>query len=275
MTHDFLNKNQRTIHGRGRAAFTLVEVLVTIAVIAVVLSLAAAGMMRTKRTAIATKCAANLRSSATAVLAYTGDYRDAFPIQGAFQLTQSFNTVAYGWRDYFDQSHLWTIPARSYMGDTGANPAQFCADPALQRENAASFITDYPEGSVLHSDFWVSYATFTDPAAWVDDGTPGDARHLRAVRMSEVVYSSQKGLLIEPHAWHHGFVPSGNGTLRPRVSTFWQPSPTTRFGVATMDGACRTPMFEQMTPARVGGGFGPERIVLATPSGIRGIDIMK
>lgn len=275
MTHDFHDKGQWAVSGRYRTAFTLIEVLVTIAVIAVVLSLAAVGMMRTKRTAIATKCAANLRSSATAVLAYTGDYRDSFPIQGAFQLTQSFNTVAYGWQDYFQQSPLWTIPARSYMGDTGANPAQFCADPALQRENAASFITDYPEGSVLHSDFWVSYATFTDPAAWVGDGTPGDERHFRAVRLSEVVYSSQKGLMIEPHAFHLGFVPSVNGAMRPRVSTFWQPSATMRFGVATMDGASQTPMFEQIVPARVGGGFGPERVVLATPGGIRGIDIAK
>ncbi len=203
---------------------------------------------------------------------YTADYKDEFPIQGEFRLLRSFNTSAYGEQDYYMQSVMWSIPANAYLGGGGASPSRFCAAPWVQRMVRDDFPSHYPEGAVLASDFWMSYAMITDPAAWCEGGDITDPKYFRAVRLAEVSFPSQKGLLIEAHAWHLGLDSSEGGPPRARVSIF-RAAPASPFEVATADGACRVNQFSDLIPGWSFGTFGPERVVLSTPGGVRGIDL--
>ncbi|RYD83473.1 MAG: prepilin-type N-terminal cleavage/methylation domain-containing protein [Verrucomicrobiaceae bacterium] len=62
------------------AAFTLVELLVVVTIVAVLATLLTAGLRTASEQGEATKCAANLRQLATAALTYAGEHDGAFPL---------------------------------------------------------------------------------------------------------------------------------------------------------------------------------------------------
>jgi prepilin-type N-terminal cleavage/methylation domain-containing protein/prepilin-type processing-associated H-X9-DG protein len=64
---------------RGRKAFTLVELLVVIGVIAVLLGLLLPSIARAREQGHRLKCLANLRSLGQAMYLYAGDFRDRLP----------------------------------------------------------------------------------------------------------------------------------------------------------------------------------------------------
>ncbi len=66
------------LHGRT-AAFTLVELLVVIGIIALLAGILLPCMVSAQRHARGVQCGANMRSIAQAMLCYAGDYRGAFP----------------------------------------------------------------------------------------------------------------------------------------------------------------------------------------------------
>ena len=66
---------------RGQRAFTLVEVLVVVAVIAILAALLLPALSRGKERARRARCAANLRQVALATFMYVDDHEDTFPIQ--------------------------------------------------------------------------------------------------------------------------------------------------------------------------------------------------
>lgn len=64
---------------RARGAFTLVELLVVISIIALLISILLPSLARVKWQANATKCLANLHSMAIAITAYTSEYSGTLP----------------------------------------------------------------------------------------------------------------------------------------------------------------------------------------------------
>src|SRR5262245_54641015 len=71
----------RNVQIQAGAGFTLVELLVVIAVVAILAALLLPTLARAKEEARQTKCASNLRQIALAVMLYADDHEDRFPAQ--------------------------------------------------------------------------------------------------------------------------------------------------------------------------------------------------
>lgn len=100
----------------GRA-FTLVELLTVIGVIALLISVLLPALAKARAAAVATQCASNIRQIATAALGYSGENRGYYPIAHEDILT----TNLLRWigkrakpTDPFDFSHS---PLRKFLGD--------------------------------------------------------------------------------------------------------------------------------------------------------------
>ena len=72
---------QRTIHsGADRQAFTLLELLVVIGIIALLVALLIPAVSRAREKARDAQCRANLRQICAATLAYVADHDGRFPL---------------------------------------------------------------------------------------------------------------------------------------------------------------------------------------------------
>ena len=69
-------------HRRESKAFTLVELLVVVAILALLLALFLPGIERARRAAWAAVCRSNLRQIGQAMIAYAGDYEGLLPFYG-------------------------------------------------------------------------------------------------------------------------------------------------------------------------------------------------
>lgn len=113
-----------------RAAFSLIELLVCIAIVSVLVGLLAPSLAASREAARRGVCGVNLRSAAIALAAYANDHR------GAALLGYS-----YGWRQYSYLARQNTAPANRWLGELYAaghveSPAAlYCPserDPLLQ-----------------------------------------------------------------------------------------------------------------------------------------------
>lgn len=165
----------------ARRGFTLVELIVCVAVIAVLMSLSLPGLARSRGSASAAATLAKMRHHASVFAAYAGDHQDLMPRYtdpyGKSRVGEAPDQVSVG---YFGGFRLWQLAmARQYYGESPFSDTFFVP-------------TGDPERRVA---FWYAAAFIADPAFWNEYTRRGPSQW-RATRVGEVLYPSQKGLLI-------------------------------------------------------------------------------
>lgn len=179
----------------ARSGFTLIEVILVVAIIGVLLAMLLPGLGRARAAAREVASAANLRSHCQTVNAYLGDWDDSFPWftdPNATYTIFRFEGRVLKLR-YFDAHAFWNLAlAPAYYQGNFLHPS-FMA-PGRDRSYV---MTDYLYSCnfLAGSDFWEAERR-VGPAQW------------RRVRSAEVEFPGQKGVFYAPNlgetVWDNG-----------------------------------------------------------------------
>lgn len=251
--------------------FTLIEAVLTVAIVAVLLVLSIVSLRPARSAALATQCLANGRTNAIGLTIYSGDHSDSFAYFAEHRrLRHAFTNGGFS-IDYFGQSFHWPIVALQYISATPMLVEARCPGDPILREDPLLFLSQYPPDYVQPSGYWAAYGTHSDPAWWTEGpirqtGEPPTSV-LRAVRTSEVLYPSDKGFLIERWAYHASLQDVAPFTS---VSLSTQNlNSDVRFTVVAVDGSGRL-----VARSHIASGFRNGPPVLQTTLGIRGRDFI-
>lgn len=169
--------------GRARAAFTLVELLVVIGIVAVILSIALPALGASAQSAQRLKSLSNVRQLATAIFLYAEGSDGMFPATEEGRLYPAADGV---WASY----PYWQVN-RTWSGViTNELPYEANVDIYLSPRSPRRDVV----GARWPSSYMYSTSFVGDPGLWVD-GAAADGSLERAQRVASVRYPSQKGLL--------------------------------------------------------------------------------
>ncbi len=174
---------------RAIRAFTIVELLVSIGVIAVLVGLLGPALLGAKQSARFTASLANLRSHASNVALYSSDFQDHFPYftdPAATYTVLRAGGVVWPVR-YFDVYCSWNFPMVNYYEGNIAHPsmAVFPDRPSHVMESY-----EYSSCLVARPEFWLSEKR-TGPEQW------------GATRVSEAIFAAKKAVFVTRGAYTH------------------------------------------------------------------------
>jgi prepilin-type N-terminal cleavage/methylation domain-containing protein len=268
---------QRPINSTKRPGVTLIEVLLCVAIVAVLASLVVGALGSARQRMAQQKCLGHLRGCALSIMAYTVDARGWLPALATEDGEEAFDNA--GLRlPYGVQSLYWPMAVRleTQGAPTGLSPVQLCPFGPRSKEvfdqgRREEFLGQYPAGFVQPSDYWLMGAAYYDPACYSGDPSPSPACGAHPRKLDEVRFTSLKGLLLEPVAYHLGGDPYGHAE---GISIF---RPTRReslsFHVGFADGSVAPVAFPSFLPAFKRGSNEPGTPVLSTQHGVLGRDV--
>ncbi|BCM88382.1 hypothetical protein IAD21_00213 [Abditibacteriota bacterium] len=144
-----------------RAAFTLIEVLVVVAIIAILAAILFPVFARARENARRSTCQSNLRQIALGIAQYVQDYDEKFPL-GVVNRTLLPTTGTYAWGDavqtYIKSLQVYQCPSEPIPADP---------DPRVGFNNTISGYMDYG----YNASFWARRGTF-NAAGDCYDGQP-------------------------------------------------------------------------------------------------------
>lgn len=185
---------QRKAHGRG---FTVVEMVVAAAVVAVLLALVILGIGGTRDAATSLVSASNMRTCAQAITAYADENDGVLPYLAVRRDFDSAFHDGFTPRGYTDQSFMWPTVLWQSLGP---DPASVLFSPWTQHSDEP---TVYQPGDFVGTSYRMAWACFYLDGVWANDRPAGAAESpafLSPRRVHEVASPSGKGVLIESTA---------------------------------------------------------------------------
>ena len=132
-------------------AFTLIELLIVIAVIAILTALVTPAFNKTRDTANATKCANNLKQIGNAMFSFAGENNVVFPISGA--------TVPYNTTDSVTGQYGWTQQLEKYLPTAGGTDLRIFQCPTTSNLYSNSKYYSYFNGG--HAAYVAASGSFS------------------------------------------------------------------------------------------------------------------
>ncbi|QOJ00048.1 MAG: prepilin-type N-terminal cleavage/methylation domain-containing protein [Phycisphaeraceae bacterium] len=175
--------------GKG---FTLIEVLVVVAIVAALISLAVVGLRGARKASAALACRAHIRNAAQITHAYANDQKGWLPFFADPKSTPAFRNAGMGFQ-YNQQVLYWTIPLQGYLSQPRVAPEQFCPSSELyldvfKRGRREERLAHYTRSFILFSDYELTLTAAYDPRFFTPAGdTPPSPA--RAVALAEAAPS--------------------------------------------------------------------------------------
>ncbi len=190
-------------HPRGRAAFTLVELILVIALIALLAALLVPSLGGSRRSARMTGTLSNLRHHGTIFAAYTAEHRDQFPALTDPLATYSVIRTPSGSIAvsslYFGVDVFWWIGlAEQYYAGAWNGPL---------------FRSPLATSNIGPNAYLMSCTLIAAPEYYNPETRQALPAQLRPVRATEVVWPSQKGILVDGMVQRPDYIHSTRGDL--------------------------------------------------------------
>lgn len=213
-----------------RRGVTLIEVIVSISIIAVLLSFAAPALMSTQAAAREQQCLATIRGVGQAAHVWMTEHKGFFPHLGEPGVRYNTYTIPETGQalDWFDNSWSWTISMRGYIEQRASIcPWHPSHDEPSYNENSTG------------SNYTLVPALYTNWAMWKDPDPLATMDQLRPVQLADVASPANKSMFVEFIPFHlPGFeLPSYNAVA---LAGQWG---AMHHGVNTVlvDGSARSP----------------------------------
>lgn len=189
-----------------RGGFTLVELLVSLAVLGLLVALVVPALASARRRGIEAHCRANMASTAAIVTAYTNDFRDKYPYAGDAPRLGYFVPEGVAWDHPIGgrfglRAGMWSVLFPEYWSGVWWSPGLRC--PRQPRYDPLAR-TDSPPlelSSLVMPQYWMSGAMWLDASSLDPLDRPYREFRVRSNGVHDVTFPSLKVLLFEQIAF--------------------------------------------------------------------------
>lgn len=221
---------------RARTAFTLLETVLSVMLVAVLIALLAPSLGRVRSAASDTVSLSRLRSHAATFAMYTADAMDAWPYftdpSATYSVVRNPDRGAAYEISYFNAHRYWNVALASAYFD-GEHVSEVFTSP----HDPGFYAT---RGPYVFTTYFYGCAFIARPAFW-NESTRTGPRQWRPTRSHEVTFPSSKALLFSAFPWYSRFSRGADDRLEPTGAT---PAAL----VATTDGRAGAFAMSQLGP---------------------------
>ncbi len=144
--------------GRGQRAFTLVELLVVIGIIALLISILLPALGKARAQAKTTQCASNMRQIGQAILTYAGDQKGVLPFWRASNVTATYPDGEF-WTNLLLRTKVINAPNAATDSDVGRSSVFRCPEGTDDQFPPAA---SWPVSSHREGDYFKWFYPFAD-----------------------------------------------------------------------------------------------------------------